>query len=191
MFHSLNVVRYWLCCCRLLRVFGYNYVLEWLGTVGEMVSVQKMQQLDWGRSVMMKEFILFSSVGVLNTLFAWVLYEILYILNVWPGHAAVAAWSISCAIGMVESHYVHYKFTFKSSFPYRRSLYRAIVVYASQLIVTTWITYTLVEGYGVHHRLVWLFNTCVFGFFNFLMIRLIAFPPKYDINRMKSSASVI
>ena len=191
MFHLLNVVRYWLCWCRLLRVFGYNYVLEWLGTIGEMVSVQKMHQLDWGRSVMMKEFILFSSVGVLNTLFAWVLYEILYILNVWPGHAAVAAWSISCAIGMVESHYVHYKFTFKSSFPYRRSLYRAIIVYASQLIITTWITYTLVEGYGIHHRLVWLFNTCVFGFFNFLMIRLIAFPPKYDINRMKSSASVI
>ena len=150
-----------------------------------------MQLLGWGRSEMMKEFVLFSLVGVLNTLFAWVLYEILYMLNVWPGHAAVAAWSISCAIGMVESHYVHYKFTFNSSFPYRRSLYRAIVVYASQLIITTWITYTLVEGYGVHHRLVWLFNTCVFGFFNFLMIRLIAFPPEYDTNRMKSSASII
>ena len=140
---------------------------------------------------MMSEFVKFSLIGVINTAFAWVLYEILYVLNVWPGHAAVAAWSISCAIGMVESHYVHYKFTFKSSFPYRRSLYRAIIVYASQLIVTTWITYTLVEGYGVHHRLVWLFNTCVFGFFNFLMIRLIAFPPEYDLNRVKSSASVI
>ena len=190
MFHSLHVVRYWQCWRRLLRVFGYNYVLEWLGTVGEMVSVQKMHQFDWDRSVMIKEFILFSSVGVLNTLFAWVLYEILYVLNVWPGHAAVAAWSISCAIGMVESHYVHYKFTFKSSFPYRRSLYRAIIVYASQLIITTWITYTLVEGYGIHHRLVWLFNTCVFGFFNFLMIRLIAFPPEYDVDRGKVVTSL-
>ena len=156
-----------------------------------LVLHEKNQSISWNTSIMMSEFVKFSLIGVINTAFAWVLYEILYVLNVWPGHAAVAAWSISCAIGMVESHYVHYKFTFKSSFPYRRSLYRAIIVYGGQLIVTTWITYTLVEGYGVHHRLVWLFNTCVFGFFNFLMIRLIAFPPEYDLNRVKSSASVI
>ncbi len=151
------------------------------GMLERFVLLEGMQDLDWNRSVMMREFLKFSTVGLFNTLFAWLLYEILYGVNVWPGHAAVAAWSISCTIGMVESHYVHYKFTFKSSFPYGRSLSRAIGVYASQLIVTTSITYFFVEHYGVNHRLVWLFNTCVFGFLNFIMIRWIAFPPDYDI----------
>lgn len=130
----------------------------------------------------MREFVKFSLIGVINTAFAWVLYEVLYSLDVWNGHAAVGAWFVSCALGMVESHYVHYKLTFNSSFPYPKSLYRAIVVYASQLLITTWITYMMVEGYGVHHRLVWLFNTCVFGFLNFVLIRWIAFPPAYDVN---------
>ena len=147
---------------------------------------QRMQDNDWNRSVMLSEFLRFNAFGFFNSVFAWVLYELLYRLELWSGHAAVAAWGISCAIGIIESQYVHYSFTFDSTFPYGRSLYRAIVVYAGQLLVTTSVTFVLVEKYLIHHRLVWLLNTCLFGVLNFLLISWIAFPPEHDVARAAS-----
>ena len=155
----------------------------------DLTLFQRMQDNDWNRSVMLSEFLRFNAFGFFNSVFAWVLYELLYRLELWPGHAAVAAWGVSCAIGMIESHYVHYKFTFDSTFPYGRSLYRAIVVYAGQLLVTTTVTFVLVEKYFIHHRLVWLLNTCLFGVLNFLLIRWIAFPPEHDVARAASLGS--
>ena len=152
--------------------------------------LQRMRANDWNTSVMTSEFLRFSAFGMVNSAFAWALYEVLYRIDVWPGHAAVAAWAISCTVGMIESHYVHYKFTFHSDFPYGQSLYRAVVVYGGQLLVTTCITYVLVEQYLIHHRIIWLLNTCLFGLLNFLMIRWIAFPPEHDAKRKIGSKMI-
>ena len=143
----------------------------------------RIEANDWNRGVVVSEFLRFNAFGFFNSAFAWLLYEVLYRINLWPGHAAVAAWSVSCAVGMIESHYVHYRFTFDSTFPYGQSLYRAVIVYAGQLVLTTYLTFLLVEQYLLHHRLVWLLNTCLFGVFNFLLIRWIAFPPEHDAVR--------
>ena len=99
--------------------------------------LERIEANDWNRRVMMVEFFKFSAFGLFNSAFAWILYEVLYKIDLWSEHRAVAAWSVSCTIGMIQAHYVHYKFTFDSNFPYGQSLYRAVVVYASQLLVTT------------------------------------------------------
>ena len=144
---------------------------------------ERLEDVGWTRGVMLHEFLKFNVAGTFNFLFALALYEILYWIDLWSAHTAVAAWAVSCAIGNVEAHFMHYRFTFKSEFPYFRSLNRAFWTYTGQLIVTTGSHYLMVEVLLVHHRIAWLVNTCVFGFVNFLLIRWIAFPPEYDRGR--------
>ena len=144
---------------------------------------KRIDAVGWTNRVMLYEFLKFNIAGTFNFFFALVLYETLYWVDLWSAHTAVAAWAVSSAIGNVEAHFMHYRFTFKSTFPYFRSLNRAFWTYTGQLMVTTTSHYLMVEVLLVHHRFAWLVNTCVFGFVNFLLIRWIAFPPEYDQER--------
>lgn len=144
---------------------------------------ERIDAVGWTNRVMLLEFLKFNIAGTFNFVFALVLYETLYWVDLWSAHTAVAAWAVSSAIGNVEAHFMHYRFTFKSKFPYFRSLKRAFWTYTGQLVVTTISIYLMVEVLLVHHRFAWLVNTCVFGFANFLLIRWIAFPPEYDQER--------
>ena len=141
---------------------------------------ERIDDVGWTFKVMLNEFIKFNLVGIVNSTFALVLYEVLYRVDLWPSHTAVAAWAVSCAIGNIEAHFMHYKFTFNSTFSYFRSLNRAFWTYTGQLLITTLFHYLMVEIFLLHHTLAWLVNTCVFGYLNFLLIRWIAFPPEYD-----------
>jgi putative flippase GtrA len=145
---------------------------------------ERIKDVRWTHRVMLYEFLKFNIAGTFNFLFALALYEVLYWVDLWPAHTAVAAWAVSSTIGNVEAHFMHYKFTFKSTFSYFRSLNRAFWTYTAQLVVTTLSHYFMVEVILVHHRIAWLVNTCVFGFINFLLIRWIAFPPEYDQKNM-------
>ena len=78
---------------------------------------------------------------------------------------------------------MHYKFTFKSTFKYSTSLNRAFWCYTGLLVITTSMEFLLIELWHINHYLAWLFNTCVFGFLNFVLIRWLAFPPELDRSR--------
>jgi putative flippase GtrA len=141
---------------------------------------ERIEDVGWTFRVMLNEFLKFNIVGIFNSAFALVLYEVLYWVDLWPSHTAVAAWAVSSAIGNVEAHFMHYRFTFNSTFSYFRSLNRAFWTYSGQLVVTTLFHYLMVEVFLLHHTFAWFVNTCVFGYINFLLIRWIAFPPEYD-----------
>ena len=149
-----------------------------LGLIDDFKS--RITDVGWNFRVIINEFLKFNVVGTFNFFFCWILYEALYWVDLWPAHTAVAAWAVSNAIGNIESHFMHYRFTFKSTFSYFRSMNRAFWTYTGQLVVTTSSHYLMVEVLLVHHRIAWLINTCVFGFFNFVLIRWIAFPPELD-----------
>jgi putative flippase GtrA len=141
---------------------------------------ERIDDVGWTRRVMFGEFLKFNIVGIFNSAFALILYEILFLVDLWPSHTAVSAWVVSCIIGNVEAHYMHYKYTFKSTFEYTKSLNRAFWTYTGQLVVTALFHYLMVEVLYFHHTLAWLVNTCIFGYINFLLIRWIAFPPELD-----------
>ena len=141
---------------------------------------RRINDVGWTFRVIINEFLKFNIVGTFNFFFALALYEVLYWVDLWPAHTAVAAWAVSTAIGNVEAHFMHYKFTFESTFSYFRSLNRAFWTYTAQLVVTTSSHYLMVEVLLVHHRIAYLINTCVFGFLNFVLIRWLAFPPELD-----------
>ena len=141
---------------------------------------RRINDVGWTFRVIINEFLKFNIVGTFNFFFALALYEVLYWVDLWPAHTAVAAWAVSTAIGNVEAHFMHYKFTFESTFSYFRSLNRAFWTYTGQLVVTTSSHSLMVEVLLVHHRIAYLVNTCVFGFLNFVLIRWLAFPPELD-----------
>tara|TARA_B100000029_G_scaffold146783_1_gene142108 strand:- start:997 stop:1485 length:489 start_codon:yes stop_codon:yes gene_type:complete len=152
--------------------------VELLSLIGDFK--RRINDVGWTFRVIINEFLKFNIVGTFNFFFALALYEVLYWVDLWPAHTAVAAWAVSTAIGNVEAHFMHYKFTFESTFSYFRSLNRAFWTYTAQLVVTTSSHYLMVEVLLVHHRIAYLINTCVFGFLNFVLIRWLAFPPELD-----------
>lgn len=152
--------------------------MELLSLIGDFK--RRINDVGWTFRVIINEFLKFNIVGTFNFFFALALYEVLYWVDLWPAHTAVAAWAVSTAIGNVEAHFMHYKFTFESTFSYFRSLNRAFWTYTGQLVVTTSSHYLMVEVLLVHHRIAYLINTCVFGFLNFVLIRWLAFPPELD-----------
>lgn len=141
----------------------------------------RVDDVGWSARVVFNEFMKFNLVGCFNSAFGFLLYYILYQINLWDAHTAVAAWVVSSIIGNIEAHFMHYKFTFKSTFKYSTSLNRAFWCYTGLLVITTSMEYLLIELWHINHYLAWLFNTCVFGFLNFVLIRWLAFPPEHDI----------
>tara|TARA_B100000959_G_scaffold244032_1_gene267706 strand:+ start:2040 stop:2519 length:480 start_codon:yes stop_codon:yes gene_type:complete len=140
----------------------------------------RVGEVGWTSGTVLREFMRFNVTGCFNTAFSFTLYQILYWANIWDAHTAVSAWVVSNIIGNVEAHYMHYKFTFDSSFAYKASLNRAFWCYTGQLVVTTALEFLMIEIWLINHNIAWLINTCVFGFLNFVLIRWLAFPPDLD-----------
>ncbi|MEC7720910.1 MAG: hypothetical protein VYC60_03330, partial [Candidatus Thermoplasmatota archaeon] len=101
-----------------------------LSLIGDFKS--RVTDVGWNFRTIINEFLKFNIVGTFNFFFALTLYEVLYWVDLWPAHTAVAAWAVSTAIGNVEAHFMHYKFTFESTFSYFRSLNRAFWTYTGQ-----------------------------------------------------------
>ncbi len=140
----------------------------------------RVDDVGWSARVIFNEFMKFNIVGCFNSAFAFLLYLMLYQINLWDAHTAVAAWVVSSIIGNIEAHFMHYRFTFKSTFRYAQSLNRAFWCYTSLLVVTTTMEYIMIELWAINHYLAWLFNTCGTGILNIVLIRWFAFPPELD-----------
>ena len=141
---------------------------------------ERMVEVEWTPSVMVKEYVRFNLTGIFNTIVFLLLYELFYWLNLWGEHRAVSAWVVAAVISQVQSHFTHYRFTFGSEAPYLQSLKWAMIVYTTALALSTTSEYYLIEVMGIYHRLAWLINALFFGFMNFAALRWLAFPPEYD-----------
>jgi len=149
-----------------------------LSLIGDFKS--RVTDVGWNFRTIINEFLKFNIVGTFNFFFALTLYEVLYWVDLWPAHTAVAAWAVSTAIGNVEAHFMHYKFTFKSAANYTNSLRWAVTVYTTILIISTITMHIFVEELEIYHRFAWAINTVLFGYVNFAFLRWLAFPPEFD-----------
>ena len=148
---------------------------------GKVVQVRaRMKAVQWTPGKMMVEYIRFNITGLVNVSIFFLLYEVLYRINIWPEHRAVAAWAVALFLSSIESHWAHYRFTFKSGAPYLTSLRWGLTVYGTQLVLSTTSEYLLIEKWDVNHRVAWLVNTCLFGFATFACLRWLAYPPELD-----------
>lgn len=130
--------------------------------------------------LMVNEYIRYLGIAIINAIFFWSLYEIMYWLDPLTVYPATVAWAIAYIVGSFEAHYLHRTFTFKSNASYKESLYWALIVYGTIGVLSTISEHVLVYVFEIHHRIAWALNMCAFGFMMFLGLRLLAFPPELD-----------
>ena len=99
-------------------------------------SKDGLEVIEYTREKLTREFFQYVFMAIFNSIFFAILFYILHeafvassfsFLNQYP---ETIAWFLSFAIGTVEAHYVHRRFTFKSTAPYKESLYLMFAVYS-------------------------------------------------------------
>ncbi len=140
-----------------------------------------MIAVKWTPKKMLKEFMRFNIVGTFNTSIRFIFYVFFYWANVWAAHRAVTAWILSSIFGLVQAHYMHHRFTFKSGVEYATSLKWTAFCLAIYLVISTILNYILVERVLINHYIAWGINICLLSFVSFALIRWLGFPPEKDL----------
>ena len=153
-----------------------------------MRAKESLSSEDYGIQNLFREYGRYLVLASFNTIFFWILYELIYWLDPLSFYPATIAWSLAYSVSTVEAHYVHRRFTFKSNAAYKESLFWAICVYGIIGIISTITEHILVYVFDVHHRIAWAINMSAFGFMMFLGLRLLAFPPELDADEGEISS---
>ena len=140
----------------------------------------RMVAVKWTPKKMINEYVKFNIVGIFNSIFAFIIYELFYWINLTDTYRPQAAWAACILIGQIECHYAHYRFTFDSAANYLQSLKWAAKIYTTILVLSTISFHILIEELLIYHRYAWAINTILFGFVNFAFLRWLAFPPEFD-----------
>lgn len=140
----------------------------------------RMVAVKWTPKKMINEYVKFNIVGIFNSIFAFIIYELFYWINLSDNYRPQAAWAACILIGQIECHYTHYRFTFGSAANYLQSLKWAATIYSTILVLSTISFHILIEELLIYHRYAWAINTVLFGFVNFAFLRWLAFPPEQD-----------
>jgi putative flippase GtrA len=115
----------------------------------------------------------FYGVGLFTTVVCWLLYEALYALNISQNFRESASWAISYSLTSVLAHWLHYCFTFDPKRSYWPSLWRALLIYGSSMVLSTVSDHVLAGQ--MHHRLAWVITMGCFGLLNFFLLRYYAY----------------
>ena len=149
-------------------------------------SKDGLEIIEYTRQKMTREFFRYMFMAIFNSIFFFVIYWLLHegakgssigILNQYP---ETFAWFVSFAIGTVEAHYIHRRFTFKSSTPYKESLFWMFAVYSVIAVLSSITIWVLVHKLDLNFMVAWVINNAMFGLAYFAGLRLLAFPPELD-----------
>jgi len=147
-------------------------------------SKEGLNLIEYTRQQLTREFFRYMFMAIFNSIFFFVIYWLLYegakyssigILNQYP---ETFAWFVSFAIGTVEAHYIHRRFTFKSSTPYKESLFWMFAVYSVIAVLSSITIWVLVHKLEINYMVSWVINNAMFGLAYFAGLRLLAFPPE-------------
>tara|TARA_B100001179_G_C18535576_1_gene379172 strand:- start:57 stop:638 length:582 start_codon:yes stop_codon:yes gene_type:complete len=147
---------------------------------------ERMVAIEWTPRTMIDEYIRFNITGTFNSIFAYLIYELFYWINLTDAYRSQAAWAACILIGQIECHYAHYRFTFGSAASYLTSLRWAVTIYTTILVLSTITFHLMVTEMEIYHRYAWVINIVLFGFVNFAFLRWLAFPPESDKSHVDS-----
>jgi len=139
-------------------------------------AISDFKSKVYGKEQFSEDFIRYVIIACLNSVFMFCVYQALYWLNPLQAYTVEFAWFFSFIIGTIEAHYVHRRFTFKSTASYGESLYWVIFVYSIILVLSTLTISTLINMFDVQYQVAWVINNILFGLFYFAGLRFLAFP---------------
>ncbi|MDG1525807.1 MAG: hypothetical protein P8Q90_07055 [Candidatus Thalassarchaeaceae archaeon] len=130
----------------------------------------------YGKEQFSEDIVRYFFIACLNSIFMFSIYQLIYWLDLMSTYTAEIAWFFSFIIGTIEAHYVHRRFTFKSTAPYGESLYWVIFVYSIILVLSTLMISSLINTFDIQYQMAWVINNVIFGLFFFAGLRFVAFP---------------
>ena len=117
----------------------------------------------------------FATAGAVNTLFFWILWEILRFSPALELFSETGVWAISWIISCTIAHFTHRYFTFDGRKDVRATILGAFTVYAIGGALST-ISYELfVSNLDFHIRIIFVINTLIWGLFTWASMRWFVF----------------
>ena len=93
----------------------------------------------------------------------------------YPALDVALAWFISYLTSSMIAHHLHRKYTFATDGVYKRSLYRAMIIYSITMMVSTIAIYISVDVFGFNDLLMAVILNPITGLLNFIGLRFLAF----------------
>ncbi len=124
------------------------------------------------------ELIRFALLGIFNVGIMLLLFTTIRITQpeIYPAFDAAIAWFAAYLTTSIMAHHLHRKYTFSSTDGiYKRSLYRALMVYSTVMILSTIAIYAAVDIFGFDDFLAAVILNPTTGLLNFIGLRLLAF----------------
>ncbi|MHA3980012.1 GtrA family protein [Halovulum sp. GXIMD14794] len=113
--------------------------------------------------------------ALINTVLAWITYEIVYALNGLDSRATTS-WVIAFTIGIFRQHHLHRRLSFPNNRnSYLISLTREIWSSIWILAASAGLNYTLVSIFGFHHRTTWAVCLLTVAALDYTMMKLYVF----------------
>tara|TARA_Y100000739_G_C20419500_1_gene378291 strand:+ start:215 stop:661 length:447 start_codon:yes stop_codon:yes gene_type:complete len=113
------------------------------------------------------------NVGVMLFLFSLIRY---FQPETYPALDVAIAWFIAYLTTSIIAHHLHRKYTFSAEDGiYKKSLYRAMIVYSLVMVLSTVSIYVLVDVFGFDDFLMAVILNPITGLLNFAGLRLLAF----------------
>ena len=137
---------------------------------GDIVDKQQFSTIAPGGTIRR-----FATAGALNTLFFWVLWEILRISPALELFSETGVWAIAWIISCTIAHFTHRYFTFDGRKDVRTTMLGAFVVYAIGGALSTILYELLVSNLDFHIRVIFVINTLIWGLFTWASMRWFVF----------------
>tara|TARA_A100001234_G_scaffold39593_1_gene31868 strand:+ start:648 stop:1064 length:417 start_codon:yes stop_codon:yes gene_type:complete len=117
----------------------------------------------------------FATAGAVNTLFFWILWEILRFSPALELFSETGVWAISWIISCTIAHFTHRYFTFDGRKDVRATILGAFTVYAIGGALSTISYELLVSNLDFHIRIIFVINTLIWGLFTWASMRWFVF----------------
>ena len=117
----------------------------------------------------------FATAGAVNTLFFWILWEILRFSPALELFSETGVWAISWIISCTIAHFTHRYFTFDGRKDVRATILGAFTVYAIGGALSTISYELLVSNLDFHIRIIFVINTLIWGLFTWACMRWFVF----------------
>ena len=117
----------------------------------------------------------FATAGAVNTLFFWILWEILRFSPALELFSETGIWAISWIISCTIAHFTHRYFTFDGRKDVRATILGAFTVYAIGGALSTISYELLVSNLDLTIRIIFVINTLIWGLFTWASMRWFVF----------------
>jgi putative flippase GtrA len=119
----------------------------------------------------------FVSLGIFNVGVMLFLFTVLRSIQpeIYPALDVALSWVIAYLATSLMAHHLHRKYTFATDGVYKRSLYRAMIVYSVVMVISTAAIYIAVDIFGYDDFLMAVILNPITGLLNFIGLRFLAF----------------